>query len=1188
MRIHRLDLRAVGPFTNVTLDLSEGDRGLHFILGPNEAGKSSCMRALEYALFGFPAKLSDDFVHAYGDLRVGATLENDAGAALRFLRRKRRDKTLFESDDETPLTEDGLRPFLGGLDSHLFRTFFGLGHSQLVEGGRAIASGDSEMGQVLFSATGLAQLQTVQSDLEKEAAELFLSSGKKPVLNQLLADWKQIRKEEKPLSHNKWNAARTALENSQKQMAEIEVTVESLQKQVQKLERIQKAIPLLAQRSRYVDQCKQLQTVRVLPDDFRDRRESIRENYQKAENSHQQAEQELERIENSLANIHVGEAFIEHQQAIETLYDRRVEVIKAANDRPELVANCQLTDQRIDAVIQKLNRNLAREDADQLRLNAQTRTRIAKLGSEYHAVHEASEVHRESLVAKQQALSAAESALTKSTAPTDVTALKAAYEAATRLGDTDAVAADTAADARASRAAAEQQVARLSGWTGSVDELASLSVPTIETIRKFVAEEDALQTAARDLSRELEDINQRLQQAQHELDKLRLEQDVPSEQQLSELRQARDEALGALFTARAKADSADLSAELESCRKQISAADEMADRLRREADRVAKRADREATQAILVKQLANCQSRQEELLTAKQEFDARWQLLWEPVGIAPQPAEEMVAWYLLYQNTIAEFDRSCELALKSDKAAATQQTQRQELAEQIRPFQGECTAQAIAPLTRIASAILEQQREIASARQLAKSDVARLQDEVCEAEQRFVTAENKLAQWQENWQAAISDLPLTDDAHPEEANQVLELIHEFEKLDEQSQAAHVRLQQMDEHAESFYQEARKLWRVLEDEASGADQSPDDVDLDELQRAVGRWVENSRDAVRSRDRRAELFQQREQATRVLQDATNGLETARRAIAMLCEEAGCDGEQQLREAEDRSTERRESLRKLDELEERLTEFTGGGSLQELADEAAGLDADMIPAMLDKHQQQLADDRKRLEEVKQSVWEQNHQWKQFVSDSQATAVAEQKQDLLVHIRTKAEEYARLRLASEVLKRGTEYYLQQHQGPVLRRASELFCRLTCESFTGLAEDCDDSGQPMILGVRNIGLERITIGQMSDGTADQLFLAIRLAWIESYLETHETIPLIVDDILIQFDDQRSRVVLQYLQELSNKTQVIFFTHHEHLLTLASSALAEDGWFAHALPGRNDNNTTQVEATTVPRVTMEK
>jgi uncharacterized protein YhaN len=70
----------------------------------------------------------------------------------------------------------------------------------------------------------------------------------------------------------------------------------------------------------------------------------------------------------------------------------------------------------------------------------------------------------------------------------------------------------------------------------------------------------------------------------------------------------------------------------------------------------------------------------------------------------------------------------------------------------------------------------------------------------------------------------------------------------------------------------------------------------------------------------------------------------------------------------------------------------------------------------------------------------------------------------------------------------------------------------------------------------------------MSTGTRDQLYLALRLATLDHYVESSEPLPFIVDDILIQFDDDRSRATLEALADFSAKTQVILFTHHERVV----------------------------------------
>jgi uncharacterized protein YhaN len=102
-------------------------------------------------------------------------------------------------------------------------------------------------------------------------------------------------------------------------------------------------------------------------------------------------------------------------------------------------------------------------------------------------------------------------------------------------------------------------------------------------------------------------------------------------------------------------------------------------------------------------------------------------------------------------------------------------------------------------------------------------------------------------------------------------------------------------------------------------------------------------------------------------------------------------------------------------------------------------------------------------------------------------------------------------------------------------------------------------------VGVRSGGGNIVTVEWMSDGTADQLYLALRLAGLDTYLNNNEPLPLIVDDILIMFDDDRAAATLQVLAELSHKTQVIFFTHHRHLVELAEKTIDASELILHTL-----------------------
>ena len=69
--------------------------------------------------------------------------------------------------------------------------------------------------------------------------------------------------------------------------------------------------------------------------------------------------------------------------------------------------------------------------------------------------------------------------------------------------------------------------------------------------------------------------------------------------------------------------------------------------------------------------------------------------------------------------------------------------------------------------------------------------------------------------------------------------------------------------------------------------------------------------------------------------------------------------------------------------------------------------------------------------------------------------------------------------------------------------------------------------------------------GYLSDGTLDQLYLAARLAVSELVLQNDEPCPIILDDALANFDDERAKYALELLSEIALYRQIIFFTCRE-------------------------------------------
>ena len=136
-------------------------------------------------------------------------------------------------------------------------------------------------------------------------------------------------------------------------------------------------------------------------------------------------------------------------------------------------------------------------------------------------------------------------------------------------------------------------------------------------------------------------------------------------------------------------------------------------------------------------------------------------------------------------------------------------------------------------------------------------------------------------------------------------------------------------------------------------------------------------------------------------------------------------------------------------------------------------------------------------------------------------------------------------------ILSREIASYRERHQAPILKRASELFARLSLGSVSGLAVGPDERALECQRGGDG-GVAPVGVEALSEGTRYQLYFALRIASLERYLERGQPLPVVLDDVFIHFDDARARVGLELLAELGERTQVLFFTHHERLVEIAA------------------------------------
>jgi uncharacterized protein YhaN len=150
----------------------------------------------------------------------------------------------------------------------------------------------------------------------------------------------------------------------------------------------------------------------------------------------------------------------------------------------------------------------------------------------------------------------------------------------------------------------------------------------------------------------------------------------------------------------------------------------------------------------------------------------------------------------------------------------------------------------------------------------------------------------------------------------------------------------------------------------------------------------------------------------------------------------------------------------------------------------------------------------------------------------DDAASAEA-RRQQAIAEMADVTERFVKVYVAGRLLRWSIDRYREEKQGPLLRRAGEIFATLTLGSFDRLSVDFEGD-TPQLVARRPQGA-LVGVAGMSEGTRDQLYLALRLAAVELHLAHGRPLPFVADDLFINYDDERAAAGFKALADLATR-----------------------------------------------------
>lgn len=1122
------------------------------IYGPNEAGKSTLLQLLRHLLFGIHTQTPYLKCSAEGPLAARVEFELGDGRTGWFRRQKSNPDKLTgkTSAGEEIASQKRLSEMLGNASQALYENVFAFSSDELRAGSESLKL--ARLDEVLYGGGigGLARFQAVQAALESRMAALFNPSARatKPLINVRLRQLKeaQDRYRKALLRGPEYDGLQDRLQTHAAAVEEIERKRDLLQAERQRLERLQPAQPVYQQLTVARENRARLALPPGLNADmareframFASRRplvaqvEELTEKLLRAEQVPELDESELavlaaaERIgmlQRELARVQeLSESQPEQQRSLRrletdleqlqtdwggrrppeiTLPQREAIRALTEEDGPLKVQMAQLRERRdeLDKQLLRTRRKFESlgpsEDRDdwekwllRARRWAQKRERLQSLLGEQQTAEREIERRRRLLAAPL-----ADGTNLSMAAPTPLRATVEQFRERWRVQDKAVSQIELRLeDARSDLKTAQQALA---DWdrTGTGDErskvvqLRARREAGWALLRRKYLDPQAVQVADATLETEI----------------LRWTNGQPE--------RLADQYADAVIEADRQADQALLHAEWHAKR------------------------DR------LIEEIENCEQRCADLddawSTAQsngERLSEEWRACWTAAGLEPRTPAEMLEWLDGY----LEWSRLCEQSVGRQRDV-------HELQREIEQFEQELAGKLPEGTTSSEAVVRTLEQRVASIQRTEEervrltTDIDALQldsDLLRDAEQR---AAQQRGEWQHRLEQLLADLDLPRTLDLASLQRIAQALEQVQSLRRQQAELSMKV----EHAEGVLDEFRAAVRAVAGEcAVGLADADPVVAAEELVRQLT--------AARTRRERRQLAEsQRAGDQGVLEHKVGELRQVDEALEELCRRAGVESLAALEAAVERFEEAARYEDAIRTSEQKLQAMLG--SQWETAADWAML----TPGEMTERMQRINQDLKALQETYQAENQQRVaatlRLQTLASETDSLARGAELESLRAGLAADVEQWAPLALTQALMQRSLKRFEQQHQPRLLVEVGRLLARLTGGEHVAIRRTLGASDNAGELQVEDRHGVRRTPDQLSTGARMQLYLAIRLAFVIDYCRNNEPLPLVLDDVLVHFDEDRSRSALAVLlEDVAPHAQVLLLTCHQRTAEL--------------------------------------
>jgi uncharacterized protein YhaN len=1149
VRLLSLELEKFGAFADLRIAFRP-DARLHVVYGPNEAGKSTALAAVGALLFGVPERTP--YASRFpGQLRVGAEIAAADGRRLKVWRRKGRRTTLTDSSGNA-LPDDALAPFLGALSQDVFERSFGLDAAKLRAGGDEMLQADGDVGaSLLAAASGLRGLSELRRSLEDEADGVFaLRKGKERRFYQALERFDAARQaiREKELRSDAWTKLNDDIKDLGNELVRLGAERRAGDIERARLSRLKRTAPLLNQIQEMEAALASFGDMPVFAPGMMQDLQAALDDLRVAGEAAERAQVEEERLTQDLANIEVDEAVLSDAAAIEELFQRSGGYKDAKRDLPAVQREADGFLAGLEHHVRSLGlpglgsldtarptearkaeaRKLIKEGRE---AEASTRAKVAQLAQAQKSHHDA-RIGRE-----------------VEGADLDPAPLREKYAALGKISELARRVADSRIALTKEALELADAAARLDPPVADIEALARLPMPRPEDLVQFPDAFEAASRGSREAARAREAVEKDIEETTGRLAQLAAGRPLATADRIADARARRETAWRPLRASIIGAPEAPPQPTLVARVAEFERASGEADRLMEDAIEDAARLaeHRLETQRLdeQTRRYALAQAAEGRATAALIETEKKWRELWKQICTSPRSPARMQEWSGRVEQFMKTRDKLA--ARRTELEAKEAEIARLEPVLHALGLEAGLSEIECLDCIRMAERFERRLDEITRAWERSRDLETRFAEtrrRLGEAKTEAADASDLLGDWRRRWVVAVAALGLEGEASIEGAETALQVWDKASNDSENHRDRARRVAGIQRNLNDFETEAHALIQRC---------APAAVDLpaEAAARLLNERLRAARTAQTKRDAAAEL---RETARRARDDAAARLAKAEETMTTHAARLppGSDVVALLA----RETERSRLAEGLGRHRVRLADVADGVEEARLVEEMKAFDPDAATAAL-KELERRDEDLGQQEKDRYAERDRLQRRRdEFESGIGAEAAVQQRRNAEAELVEAARRWAVLKAASALLGGALDHHRAARRDPLMTRAGEAFATLTGGAFAGLEQSFYDDDEAKLEACRANG-ERAPVAHLSEGVRDQLYLALRLAYIEDYASRAEAPPFIGDDIFASFDEPRTGAGLEALAAIGDRIQPIVFTHHLHVLEEARARLGD-------------------------------